>query len=107
MGSLQVGQANAERLNQPFDAEDMAAKLKESIECGNTAGLAVFRTWKDYVELTHDPPKGNNDDDDDDDKNNNNKNKNNNNKNNSNNSNSNNHNSDSNNNNKNKNNNNN
>ncbi len=58
MCALQVGQANAERLNQPFDREGMAVKLKASIEDGTTAGLAVLRTWKDHVERTHDPPKG-------------------------------------------------
>jgi hypothetical protein len=55
---LQVGEANAARLQQPFDREATAVKLKTSIEDGTTAGLAIIRTWKDHVERTHDPPKG-------------------------------------------------
>jgi hypothetical protein len=53
-----VGQANADRLKQPFDRHDMSVKLKEQIADGTTAGLACIRTWNDHVERTHDPPKG-------------------------------------------------
>jgi hypothetical protein len=55
---LQVGQAEANRLKQPYDRDAMAVRLKESIEDGATAGLAVIQLWKDYVERTKDPPKG-------------------------------------------------
>jgi hypothetical protein len=36
----------------------MAVKLKEQVADGTTAGLACIRTWKDHVERTHAPPKG-------------------------------------------------